>query len=503
MDQASSFDLHLLQGCCLEAERSDIVAFKLEGLRFALNETNYHLTAVIDEIRVGSRILREVADMSQIHRNRVPLILDPLNVILPCLSRSLRDVNAHYDDRSRSKVNRWRHMYHSMTNEVGGVPLSSRFMVYNQYLSSARDLLIRSPIFDLNVFEKLRHRIMRFREARSIPPPPMQVGQLICCNTLTLRGMDPTIHWAEHIFSLPLPSRTALRSQQPSTSLGPHLTWNQLEIPVRSKMLFRRSFNDDQISLTAFLNGRDQSPYLLLRILVRGTPWFAVRGAHELCIDRDGSSLRLKRWSRSEGRSKIWVVLYFLTWEELVLMHCTFVSLKARNNLTIRLSPEECSLGGESKLFQACILDDEFRHSLIVYRDRASGALRLHAAVWDGELRHCPVWTAFGMSAPFHFTGVTRLAPPFPQTQNADAYRTIVTHKSASSTWLTRVSPHRVRLADLHLYVFCRQYRPQNQRRGPEGAFEIRFVADEAARRFEQVFWSPPPTPEDSSDRAS
>ncbi|RCI14861.1 hypothetical protein L249_6726 [Ophiocordyceps polyrhachis-furcata BCC 54312] len=472
MDQASFFDLQLLQGCCLEAERCDIVAFKLEGLRYALNESNFHLTAVIDEIRAGSRILREVADMSQVHRSRVPLILDPLNVVLPCLSRSLRDVNAHRDDRSRSKINRWRHMYHSMTNETGGVPLSSRFMVYNQYLSSARDLLIslsslnsfRSPIFDLNVFEKLRHQIMRFREARSIPPPPTQVGQLITCNSFALHGVDPTIHWAERIFSLPLPSRTALRSQQPSTSLGHHLTWDQLEIPLHSKMLFRRSFNDDQISLTAFVNGRDQSPYLLLRTLVCGTPWFAVRGAHELCIDRDGSSLRLKRWSRSEGRSKTWVVLYFLTWEELVLMHSTFVSLKARNNLTIRLSPEECSLGGESKLFQACILDDEFRHSLIVYRDRASGAHRLHAAVWDGELRHCP---------------------------------------SASSTWLTRVSPHRVRLADLHLYVFCRQYRPQNQRRGSGGAFEIRFVADEAARRFEQVFWSPPPTPEDSSDRTS
>lgn len=23
--------------------------------------------------------------------------------------------------------------------------------------------------------------------------------------------------------------------------------------------------------------------------------------------------------------------------------------------------------------------------------------MRLHAAVWDGELRACPVWTAFGM----------------------------------------------------------------------------------------------------------
>lgn len=41
--------------------------------------------------------------------------------------------------------------------------------------------------------------------------------------------------------------------------------------------------------------------------------------------------------------------------------------------------------------------DDDFAHSLIVYEDRATRSLRLHAAVWDGELRRCPVWTAFGM----------------------------------------------------------------------------------------------------------
>ncbi|PFH61714.1 hypothetical protein XA68_16514 [Ophiocordyceps unilateralis] len=467
MEQAAFIDLHLLQGCCVEAERCDVVAFKLEGLRHALHETNSHLTAVIDEIRTGRRILREMADLSQIHHGRVPLILDPLNIVLPCLSRTLRDMTAHYEDRSRSKVNRWRLMYHRMTNEAGGVPLATRFMVYNQYLSSVRDLLVRSPVFDLNMFEMLRHQIMCFREARSIPPPPMQVGTLICCDTLTLHDVDPTIHWAEHIFSLPLPSRTALHSpSHRSKSLGPHQAWGQLDIPAQSKILFRRSFDDDQISLTVYRNGRDKSPYLLLRIFVQGVPWFAVRGAHELCIDREGSSLQLKRWSRNEARPKIWAGLYFATWEELVLMHSTFVSLKARNSLTVRLSPEECSLRGESRLFQACIIDDGFRHSLIVYRDRCSGALRLHAAVWDGELRHCPVWTAF------------------------------VTHQSASPTWLKRISHHRVRLADIQLYVFCRQYRQQNQRRGSIGAFEIRFVGDEAAQRFEEVFYSNPTAPD-------
>lgn len=49
-------------------------------------------------------------------------------------------------------------------------------------------------------------------------------------------------------------------------------------------------------------------------------------------------------------------------------------------------------------------------HSLIVYEDQMTKGLRLHAAVWDGELRQCPVWTAFGMSRPcfdyqYYWTG--------------------------------------------------------------------------------------------------
>ena len=46
------------------------------------------------------------------------------------------------------------------------------------------------------------------------------------------------------------------------------------------------------------------------------------------------------------------------------------------------------------------IIDDGFKHSLIVYEDMQSRGLRLHAAVWEGELRQCPVWTAFGKCSP-------------------------------------------------------------------------------------------------------
>jgi hypothetical protein len=42
------------------------------------------------------------------------------------------------------------------------------------------------------------------------------------------------------------------------------------------------------------------------------------------------------------------------------------------------------------------IVDDGFEHSLTVLQDRKSGGLRLQAAVRNGDLKKCPVWTAFG-----------------------------------------------------------------------------------------------------------
>lgn len=86
-------------------------------------------------------------------------------------------------------------------------------------------------------------------------------------------------------------------------------------MPADSRILFKRSFNDDKISLMVFLNPVNQSPYLLIRTFHQGNPWFSLRGAHELCISREGSALQLKRWSQSEHCSKLWAVLFFLTWE--------------------------------------------------------------------------------------------------------------------------------------------------------------------------------------------
>jgi hypothetical protein len=71
-------------------------------------------------------------------------VLDHLNIILPSLSRSLRDITSHYEDTTLSKQNRWRKMYHVLTKEAEGILLPQRFALYNQFLYSLRALLTRS-----------------------------------------------------------------------------------------------------------------------------------------------------------------------------------------------------------------------------------------------------------------------------------------------------------------------------------------------------------------------
>ncbi|EXL50108.1 hypothetical protein FOCG_10194 [Fusarium oxysporum f. sp. radicis-lycopersici 26381] len=441
-------ELHLLQGCCLEAERADRVAVQLLGLRNALGEgTHTHLLMTMEEVSISGQLLRELAEYSKVHFSRVPVVLDYLEILLPCLSRSLRDITTYYEDRTLTKENRWRKMYHSMTQEAGGLSLPQRFVLYNRFLSLLQELLLRSPNFDFNTMECTRLQLMQLREARGIPPPPIRLNSTIRPDSVLDddSGIATNIHWAEKIFSLPLPSRTPLKHQQSSKAYGPHAPWSQARMPSDARILFIRSFNERQITLIVYQSGRDRCPYFLLRTFHMGTPWFSLRGAHELCVERNGSSLQFWRWSSSEQCPKIWANLCFMTWEELVLVYCCFLSFKTRNSLTVQVANEDLTLWGERKLFQARIVDDGFMHSLIVYEDYMTKGIRLHAAVWDGDLRQCPVWTAF------------------------------ITHQSASPKWIKRVSKTRVRLAGIQLYVFCQEYRQQNQRINRAGAFEIRF----------------------------
>ncbi|KAI0852843.1 hypothetical protein F5Y00DRAFT_155571 [Daldinia vernicosa] len=473
----------LLNGCFLEADRADMVGFNLQGLRNCLPEQFHpHMSGIIEEIYNTSRLLRDLAEQAQIHVSQLPAVFDYLNVILPCLCKTLRDIMSFYEDKSMNKEHRWRTMYHKLGNELPGTTLPARFIMYNQFLRLLQELLTRSPNFDLNGMESLRIRILQLRAARKIPPPnPIRTDLIRRDEALEFWNQETNSHWAEAIFTQPLPSRREFKHQGRSDAFGPLQKLGHLPPLSRDvKILIKRSFDSDRISVIFFLQLRDQAPSLLIRSKVASQNWVSVLGVHELSIRRESDSvLHLSRWSRSEQRVKPWANLSFLTWEEMVLFYCTFLCLRVRSQFTLNVNPAEFHLRKEKRLFQAQIIDDGYRHVLMVFEDSATGGCRLHAAVWEGKLRACPVWTAF--------------IPP-----------------NVSSSWLLRKSKRCIWLRDIQPYVFWEKYRPTNQRRGRFGAFELAFANSEAATRFQELFASSPeasaasaaPEPSEQNDGA-
>ncbi|KAK8925170.1 hypothetical protein VCV18_005596 [Metarhizium anisopliae] len=319
-------DVILLKGCYLEAYRSDDIALKLEGLRIALNEpSNSYLADTVKEIASVARRLRELADIAQVNRDCLAYVLDPLNIVLPCLSKSLRDIKTHYDRCSLSKENRWRNMYHCMKDEVNGLSLPDRFKIYYEYATLLRNFL-RRLTFHLYVWRRwLKSVLTTYSE------PPLQ-------NT---RLKASSVEYSVYEKSEELARRVYFKQVRLfSIQDIPHIDWT-------------RSFDGDKVSLTVFLNSQDDCAYLLLRMFKDEKPWFSLRGVHELCIKRCGNSLRFRRWSMNANNSKIWAKLCFNAWEDIVLMYCTFVSLKARNLRTLQCGPKELALGKEKELFQA------------------------------------------------------------------------------------------------------------------------------------------------------
>lgn len=134
----------LLNGCCHEADRADIVGFHLQGLRNSLPANFHpHLNGIIEEIHITSRLLRDLAEQAQLHLSQLPAVFDYLNVILPCLCKTLRDIMSFYEDKAMNKEHRWRAMYHKLGSELPGTTLPARFIMYNQFLRLLQELLTR------------------------------------------------------------------------------------------------------------------------------------------------------------------------------------------------------------------------------------------------------------------------------------------------------------------------------------------------------------------------
>jgi len=309
----------LLAGCMREGQRAGFVAKRLDLLRNEVNESLHrHMLDTMEQIRNTSRLLIELFEKAYAHQHRIPVIVNYLYVLLPCVSRTLRDITTHYDNKALSKEIRWRTMYHEMTKEAGGIPMPARFAIYSNFITMLIQLLVRSKDFDMNALEAVQTSVLELRQKRGIPPPPLQAvsGPLVGPGMLVpMFGKErpDTIHWAEDIFSRPLPCRTPLKHLRESRAYGP---WRDPRLPPNSKTLFKRSFDNNRLSITMAISSADDSPWVVVRqTFPNQVVYTMTKGVHELCIERDGSALILKRWSQASQCAKMWAELYFITWE--------------------------------------------------------------------------------------------------------------------------------------------------------------------------------------------
>ncbi|KAK3068669.1 hypothetical protein LTR53_013571 [Teratosphaeriaceae sp. CCFEE 6253] len=120
-----------------------------------------------------------------------------------------------------------------------------------------------------------------------------------------------------------------------------------------------------------------------------------------LKIIRDQSCLQLCR-ARSDGVFTLWARLNFAAYERMVLFYCTFVAMKHLDErgiphklLVDSFELEGSNRQGEQKIFAGVIRHGDMRHALRLYRDRASGGVRLEASAKRGPMQDVPIWTAF------------------------------------------------------------------------------------------------------------
>ncbi|KAH8808350.1 hypothetical protein F5884DRAFT_366070 [Xylogone sp. PMI_703] len=448
-------------GCWLEAQRADLVARNINQLRNALDlEFSEHTTALLRQVEATSRFLRDLYDLFPIYHTRVAILTYYLQVLLPCLQKTLRDMRVYVDNKGLQPIQQWKLMTERLA-EQGGMTVIQRFVLYNEFLVQLIRLLSRSPLYDPTSLELLRIRVLQLRQLRGLPAPPLALRSPIAA--VPQAPLDPEQrHWAEKIFEDNPKSVTGLSHRRESKCFGPPMSDVVLGLSPQSVVLFKLPFDKNHLSITVYLQSDTPD---VTRVLCRWidsqlNPRYSCYGINELCIRRKGSSLQLKRWSEFHEHPMCWTALFFKTWEKMVLFHCAFVALKARCPLTKVMHPEDFAVVGETRLFQGRIIDDGYEHSLAVYQDEKSGGLRLHAAAWSGELKRCPVWTAF------------------------------VTHQSASSQWMVRRSKHRIWLKEIYPFVFCKDYKKRHQVK-KNGEFELYFCDAHAADAFEDVFGDP------------
>jgi len=91
-----------LLGCWREARRADMVAAGLLRCRNILDLEFYdQISAVLREVESSSRLLRDLYDLFPIYRSRVPIVIYSLNLLLPSICKSMKEMTLYLEHESK------------------------------------------------------------------------------------------------------------------------------------------------------------------------------------------------------------------------------------------------------------------------------------------------------------------------------------------------------------------------------------------------------------------
>lgn len=128
---ASTLRMEELYGCWQEARRCDKVATRLLLLRSKNEVDDYYddITILLREVESSSRLLRDLYDLFAIYRSRIPYIHYYLTIILPSMSKTMRDMLVFIDNEQLPTRLQWTLMGEKWieSSELG---LSNRFQMY-------------------------------------------------------------------------------------------------------------------------------------------------------------------------------------------------------------------------------------------------------------------------------------------------------------------------------------------------------------------------------------
>ena len=131
-----------LYGCWQEARRCDKISGRLRALQVELDEHYEHISALTTQVDKCSRILRDLFDLFPIYRSRVPLVLYYLQIILPTMCKTMRDMTIYIENDELPIHIQWRLMDERLSSQ-GGTTLAQRFLMYCEALVQTVRLLSR------------------------------------------------------------------------------------------------------------------------------------------------------------------------------------------------------------------------------------------------------------------------------------------------------------------------------------------------------------------------